>query len=167
MSYDPHSWICIPIHYAPVELKIGTLRGATDRALHGTSKGVVGGGGRAGGSRDDKSKGPPARRVASLSPSPLPADRSPPPLLSFSLFLVALSLTVRLPFTLSARCMQMFALALMARQRGRSRGNETTESVQRQRRRQCEGRDLFSRARDSRCRRAARIARRRPRAQMY
>jgi len=79
MSYDPHSWICIPIHYAPVELKIGTLRGATDRALHGTSKGVVGGGGRAGGSRDDKSKGPPARRVASLSPSPLPADRSPPP----------------------------------------------------------------------------------------
>jgi len=104
------------------------------------------GGGRAGGSRDDKSKGPPARRVASLSPSPLPADRSPPPLLSFSLFLVALSLTVRLPFTLSARCMQMFALALMARQRGRSRGNETTESVQRQRRRRCEGRDLFSRA---------------------
>lgn len=32
MSYDPYSRICIPIHYAPVELKIGTQRGATDRA---------------------------------------------------------------------------------------------------------------------------------------
>lgn len=48
MSYDPYSRICIPIHYAPVELKIGTQRGATDRALHGTSK--------EGGSRNDKSK---------------------------------------------------------------------------------------------------------------
>lgn len=49
MSYDPYSWICIPIHYAPVELKIGTQRGATEsRAACGTSK--------EGGSRNDKSK---------------------------------------------------------------------------------------------------------------
>lgn len=49
MSYDPYSWICIPIHYAPVELKIGTQRGATEsHAACGTSK--------EGGSRNDKSK---------------------------------------------------------------------------------------------------------------
>lgn len=61
MSYDPYSRICIPIHYAPVELKIGTQRGATDRALHGTSK--------EGGSRNDKSKA--SCPACSSLPSPL------------------------------------------------------------------------------------------------
>lgn len=63
MSYDPYSRICIPIHYAPVELKIGTQRGATDRALHGTSK--------EGGSRNDKSKAAPR-----VSPLPSPPHRA-------------------------------------------------------------------------------------------
>lgn len=66
MSYDPYSWICIPIHYAPVELKIGTQRGATEsHAACGTSK--------EGGSRNDKSKAS-CLACPSLPPfaSPLP-----------------------------------------------------------------------------------------------
>jgi len=76
MSYDPYSKICIPIHYAPVELKIGTQRGATDRALHGTSK--------EGGSRNDKSKTSCPACLPSLPFSPSPPPR--PTALQVSLF---------------------------------------------------------------------------------
>lgn len=66
MSYDPYSWICIPIHYAPVELKIGTQRGATEsHAACGTSK--------EGGSRNDKSK------ASCLACPSLPPAASPLP----------------------------------------------------------------------------------------
>lgn len=41
MSYDPYSRICIPIHYAPVEVKIGTQRGATAaRSRHLKARGT-------------------------------------------------------------------------------------------------------------------------------
>jgi len=87
MSYDPHSWICIPIHYAPVELKIGTRRGATDRAL----------GRRRRAAAETINQKPPARCVASLSLTPF----SPPPPVDCPP--LSLSFTVRLlPFSRGA-----------------------------------------------------------------